>query len=367
MKAIQRSYLNAAKYHADAIRHILDLNTVSSDVVSHLNCLYNDLVKRIGSIYESPQIRPANIFCYNFGSSVKMLITVNGVVVGENPYWLEILPFVLSKNNHYELIVPNATVLDYKNEGPFAPLLHHNHYGHFIGDSLGKIVHYQNELPNMTILTVEPIDSIKKEIRLHCESKSIKYLPCPPIGSGFLYTNLLLELDIMQPWLYLLFLARQRIIYESKQSREGVLFLLRKDRRRSRITNLEDILNLCSDIGGKIEYAEDHSIGDISKILSIYQVIVTEAGSCHLNAMIAASKYTHIIALTPLPMLAQPTQDMVLGGWPYIGFHPMLELFTSYAYESCESTPITSWRCSYSPQDLKKLILKCSFQPLLQC
>jgi len=365
------SPLDAALFFSSAVRRLLMDGRLTPDVIDYILHLYHSLIHWTAST-SVRRIYNASLFCHNYGSSIKILVLdQDNRVLNDDPFWLQRLPFVCPSGNSYFLHEGMAQEVPLNAYAFFTPIIHHNHFGHFIADTLGQLEYLIQEGLDSPLLTFQPLPHIREEFlsRLLYHS-DITYLPLPPVGSSIKYTNLSLSLRDECPWLYALYLLRNRVQASSSSYISStafssqctkLCFMLRKGSSNSRIANRDEIISLAKMLNADIIHAENLSINEMSEVLSSYRVIVTEAGSCHLNAMILSTTSSHIIALTPQSMLHHPPDDMIVGGWKYIPFHPNVHILPSVETVPSPMQPLTAWLSKYDPSQLVNVIRSLQF------
>ena len=134
------------------------------------------------------------------------------------------------------------------------PLIHHNHFGHLIGDCLGRLESIKTDVPKAHLVSIRPRSHIEAEINESLtDSMKVEWLTCPEVNQSVQYTNLNILHPTEHPWLYNLFLLKRKyeILGFSQQGKKNVAFLLRDKSSGSRIINLHEILDLAGKVNAQ--------------------------------------------------------------------------------------------------------------------
>ena len=208
---------------------------------------------------------------------------------------------------------------------------------------------------------IEPIQSIKNLIQDTLPKLRVEYLPIPSTGRLLLIEKLPCMLPCSIPFFLSIYLSR--VLFEglppaTEENYSGsLLFLHRRGLTNTRIENFPELAGQLISDGLELITAENKSLKSLLARMRQAALIVTEAGSCHLNSLIMARRDAIIVNLLPSECIRYPTKSMIISGWPYIFTHPGVVAFPS-ADESAEvgCNPMVNRKCTYESQRLSRLI-----------
>ena len=321
--------------------------------------------------WEGPSLVNANItlYTYNYGSSIRSLVVCKDVIVDGSPYWVGRLPFVRRECGDGLRLIPPNIRMEFRDSAEATSVLvtHDNHFGHFIGDTLGLLV-LLDRVGVGNVLMPEPIQSIRALIQETLPNLRIRYLPVPPVGKLLAISRLECMLFSSIPFFLSIYLARSlfRRLPNNMNSHSGringKLLLHRKGLSKSRIVNFPELAGDLIHEGFKLITAEARPLPNLVMRLSSASIIATEAGSCHLNGLLMADQNAKIICLLPYECITEPTTSMVISGWPYIFAHPGIVLFPSIASKEgfTREPPMVNRRCRYNYGNLTELARRIS-------
>ncbi|WP_341899987.1 glycosyltransferase 61 family protein [Synechococcus sp. UW140] len=299
-----------------------------------------------------------DLYVFNYGVECRALLLKDDIVWDTSPYWVNRLPFVKTYPDGKLKSVAATRVIycDQHEEGDiFVP--NSNHFGHFLLDSLPYLSSYLMALStgssqNCSIITLHSISSIRELISSVLPNNCVRELALPEPGTALLYKNIRFTYPFGLNYISQVFLARKllslRQPIQENANKMRKIALCRKP-NQSRIANRTEVIGEIKSLGYQLVFPEDHSISDVYSLLSSAEICVSEPGSCFLNAMLMCSSSCLTISLLPAECVFNPTNDMIISGWPYIYGHPNFRLILSDFYSNLAcSDPMTAVQREYN-------------------
>jgi len=362
VQAINKQAQEAEKYAKLCMQNLekeVFRNEGSEKILDYGKTLRFEVINWLG-----PSLASANItlYTYNYGSSIRTLVVVKEEIVDSSPYWVERLPFVRrarGSDGGLHIMPPNVEMqFRDSTEATSVLVTHDNHFGHFIGDTLG-LLYLLDRIGMGNVLMPEPMPSIKALIQTTLPNLKIRYLPVPPVGNLLAISHLECMLPSSIPFFLSIYLGRTLFKSMVNNTRlSGRLLLHRKGLSKSRIVNFPELAGELIHEGFELITAEAAPLHELAEKLSGASIIATEVGSCHLNGILMADQNAKIIWGLPYECITEPTTSMIISGWPYIFAHPGIVLFPSIASEedlSMSKDPMVNKKCRYDYEKLGEL------------
>ena len=275
-------------------------------------------------------------------NELKYLCEMDGLIVGEDDYWLKRYPFVDASTNENSYRIRGDTASICSSDLPLASSLllpsHNLHFGHFIADDLPWLSAFSLLLSNYSLSSENNALPGFVQTELDCLS-IVPYrilAVLPPQALAALPFEELIKGKVGN-WAARSFLLRKHIhrkVTELAPSRNNPasyygkkILVLRNSDIKSRVANLSELVNFLVKLGFEIAYLDGMSLLSTKALFSNCELAISECGTTTLATAVCLPESATLITLMPRPLLSNPTSDMLNSGLPYaLFFHQNIRI-----------------------------------------